>query len=202
MRKLIKNYIESYWWYFVLQSAITMALGLFALFAPTKALSVILVVVACALILMGLVGVLRMSYDYSRRPHRRWGDSFVLALVELALGIFFLLYPGASFVVTATVFGVVILVRGIFDLLVGLLNLKDPIDRFFWIVAGAAGVILGFSIFAHADTVSILMIMLLGTYMLILGLSNLFYGLHMRTKPVNIKKAVKPVRKAQTKAKK
>jgi uncharacterized membrane protein HdeD (DUF308 family) len=206
MRKLIKNYIESYWWYFFLQSVIAIAFGVFALTTPIRVLGTIMFVAAGALVLMGVVGILRMAHDYTRRPHRRWGDSLVIALVELAVGLYFLFNINAGFQVSAIVFGVIILIRGGFDLVVALFNLKDPIDRFFWIVAGMAGVVLGLVILNHPSEASITMVWLLGLYILIFGVSNLFYAVHIRSKlnTGSIAKAVavaKPARKTPAKKK-
>ncbi|MDR0397736.1 MAG: DUF308 domain-containing protein [Candidatus Nomurabacteria bacterium] len=186
MRKLIKNYIESYWWYFFLQSVIAIAFGVFALTTPIRVLSTIVFVAAGALVLMGLVGVIRMIHDYTRRPHRRWGDSLIIALVELAVGGYFLLNIDAGFQVSAIVFGTIVLVRGAFDLIVALFNIKDPIDKFFWIVAGIAGVILGLVILNHPGEASITMIWLFGLYILVFGVSNLFYSVHIRSKLATI----------------
>jgi uncharacterized membrane protein HdeD (DUF308 family) len=203
MRKLIKNYIESYWWYFFLQSIIAIAFGAFALTTPIRVLGTIVFVAAGALVLMGVVGILRMVHDYTRRPHRRWGDSLVIALVELLVGGYFLFNVDAGFQVSAIVFGIIILVRGVFDLTVALFNLKDAIDRFFWIVAGMAGVILGLVVLNHPGEASITMVWLLGLYILIFGVSNLFYAVHIRSKlstaPIKraVKKTTKPAKAAK-----
>ncbi|MDR1033041.1 MAG: DUF308 domain-containing protein [Candidatus Nomurabacteria bacterium] len=210
MKKLIKNYIESYWWYFLLQAVIAIAFGVFALTTPIRVLGTIVFVAAGALVLMGVVGILRMVHDWTRRPHRRWGDSLVIALVELAVGGYFLFNIDAGFQVSAIVFGIAVLVRGAFDLVVALTNLKDPIDRFFWIVAGMAGVVLGLVILNHPGEASITMVWLLGLYILIFGVSNLFYAIHIRSKlnstsisrATSAKKTVKKTVKRSTVSKK
>jgi uncharacterized membrane protein HdeD (DUF308 family) len=182
MKKLIKHYIESYWWYFFWQAVIAIAFGLFALTTPIRTLSTIVAVAAGALVLMGVVGIIRMVHDYTRRPHRRWGDSLVIAIIELLVGLYFWFNIDAGFQVSAIIFGVLALARGIFDLVVALTNLEDSTDRFFWIIAGAAGIIIGLVILNHPMEASITMVWFFGLYILVLGLSNLFYALHLRSK--------------------
>ena len=196
MRRLIKNYIESYWWYFFLQAIIAITFGIFVLITPIRVLSTIVAVAAGALMLMGAVGVVRMVHDLAQRPHRRWGDSLVISLVELIVGAFFLFNAGAGFQLSAIVFGSIILVRGIFDLVVALFNIKDSTDRFFWIVAGIAGVVLGIVILNHPGEASITMFWLFGMYILIFGISNLFYAVHARQMGRNITSTKSSLKKA------
>jgi len=181
MNKLIKNYLESYWWYFMGQAIVAIVFGVVALLAPITTMRAFVLILVIALILMGSVGVARMVKDYEKKPHRRWGDSLVIALVELILGLYFLIHLNAGFQLTALVLGFVVLARGIFDLIVGLWNVKDSTDKFFWITAGVAGIIIGIVILNHPLEASITMIWFFALYALVLGLSHLFYALHLRS---------------------
>jgi uncharacterized membrane protein HdeD (DUF308 family) len=178
MRKVIKRYIESHWWAFFIKSLVAVVVGLFALFTPISTLAVLTAVVALALIVMGAIEFLRTLASIGKQ--RDWILSLIIALVEVAVGVFLLINREARFELLAIVVASYIIVRGLFDVVVGLASLKDSTDRFIWTVAGIAGVVLGIIILNYPGQSEIAFVWIFGVYTLIFGLTGLIYSIHAR----------------------
>lgn len=179
MRKVIKRYIEGYWWAFFLQSLIALGFGIFALVTPERTLSTLVLIAALTILLIGVIELIRGIMSAKKRAG--WVLSIVVALINICVGIFLIINKDSAFNLVTAVIAAFIIVRGIFDLILGFLSLNDPTDRFMWIVAGIAGVVLGILILNYPYTSSIAMILIFGTYCLIFGLTNVIYSIHVRS---------------------
>ena len=205
MRKAIKHYIEHYWWHFFLQAVVAVVFGIFILVTPIRALSTLIMFGALTLIAFGVVGLVRVFTEV--KSSQKFGINLLLAIVAIALGFYLAYNLNVGFRVIATTVGVIVLARGLFDIIIGL-HLKDSGDRFMWAVAGIAGVVLGIVMLNHPDEGGMLLFWLLGLYVLIFGLTNLFYAIHLRQMVYQLDKkpaktsVKKPAKKAAKKVKK
>ncbi|MCL2869740.1 DUF308 domain-containing protein [Candidatus Saccharibacteria bacterium] len=197
MAKQIKNYIEHYWWHFCLQAVVAIAFGIFALVTPIRTLSTLIMVGALALIAIGVIGLVRVFTEV--RQSQKFIVNLLLSLAGIAIGFYLAFNLHVGFRVIASVIGSLVLIRGLFDIIAGL-HLKDPGDKFMWAVAGIAGVVLGIVMLNHPNEGGMLLFWLLGLYVLIFGLTNLFYAIHLRQLINQLDK--KPVKKIAKKAKK
>ena len=199
MRKSFKHYIENYWWHFLLQSFVAIAFGIFALSTSIRTLSTLILAGALTLIAFGIIGLVRVFVEVKR--NQKFTVNLLVALTEIALGLYFVASTDTSFRVVATTVGLIVLARGLFDVIIGL-HQKDFNDRFMWAVAGIAGVTLGIVILNHPDEGGMLLFWLLGLYVLIFGLTNLFYAIRLRQTlcKSNKKPTKKPAAKKTTKA--
>ena len=75
----------------------------------------------------------------------------------------------------------------------GFKSFDNLTDRFMWIVNGTLGCILAFVIFNAGTIGDIAHIMLFGTYLLVNGLTDLFFGIHSKDelKEIHSERALK-----------
>jgi uncharacterized membrane protein HdeD (DUF308 family) len=201
MRKAIKHYIENYWWYFFLQAVVAVVFGLFALITPIRTLSTLILAGALTLIAFGVISLIRVFTEV--KNSQRFGVNLLLALAEVILGFYLAFNLDSGFRVVASIVGVIVLVRGLFDVVVGM-HLKDSGDKFMWVVAGIAGVTLGIVMLNFPELGGMMLFWLLGLYVLIFGLTNLFYAIRLRQllNKLERKPAKRPAKKPVKKAKK
>jgi Uncharacterized conserved protein len=213
MRHIIKKYVEDHWWAFFLQSLVAIGFGIYALFAPQPTeynfegsadkLPTLATVVAVALALIGLIEIIRTLF--SIKTQRDWGLSLLIGVLETAIGAFMYIYRDSGYAILAFIMGLFLIVRGVFDIIVGLAAHDDSTDRFLWSVSGIAGAVLGVVIINYPNTGTNAFISIFGVYALIFGLSNMIYSIHSRSvvREIEISKEQrKKSRKSSAKTKK
>jgi uncharacterized membrane protein HdeD (DUF308 family) len=99
-------------WVPVVWGLVSIVAGLVAVAWPDITLTVLVVIVAIALIVRGLVAVLATIAD---RPPI-WGFWVVFGLVEIALGVAALAWPDATLVVISVIIGINLIIAGLIEL--------------------------------------------------------------------------------------
>lgn len=180
MRHVVKRYVESCWWAFFLHGVVAIGFGLFALFTPIQELELLAMVVAIVMMALGSIELLRTFLDI--RKERDWGLGLVIALAEIVVGAWLLVNNEADTQVIIEVASFYMMIRGLFDILIGLVTLDDKTDRFMWVVSGIFGVSLG-AVMANclSEENSIAVVWIFGLYATIFGLTNVIYAVHART---------------------
>ena len=185
MSVIKRKYIDSHWLVFALHGTIGLVFGLYIIGASLQVnalnslvTSEMLVnIVAIALLTLGIVELLNMFY----RAHKQetWGLSTVVAFLEIAAAFGLLFTQGQDIVWHLAIIASYTVLRGVFEILIGLRSVDDMTDKFIWIVCGICGIVLGFVIlnsgrFDNAAT----FLQFFGAYMMVFGLGSLIYGVH------------------------
>lgn len=173
------KYIDSRWPVFAVQGVIALLFGWFVMFTGVTDVKALVVVVGVTLLGLGIVETANLFH----RAHTRstLGLSLAIALFEvgIALALLFTLDQNPAWHLTMV--AIYTLVRGIFEILIGLRSVDDSTDRSIWVICGICGAIVSFAIlnsghFANTAT----FVKFFGSYMMVFGLCNLIYGVHNR----------------------
>ena len=180
-----RKYIDSHWLVFALHGVIGLVFGLYIIGASLQVTTMnsmitsemLVNIVAIALLTLGVVELLNMFYR--ARKQETWGLSVVVAFLEIAAAFGLLFTQGQDIVWHLAIIASYTVLRGVFEILIGLRAVDDMTDKFIWIVCGICGVVLGFVIlnsghFSNATT----FLQFFGAYMMVFGLGNLIYGVH------------------------
>ena len=79
-----------------------------------------------------------------------------------------------------TVIGVVVLLRGVIDIVVGLGVQKDEADKITWSLSGFLGIVAGILMITKPGLTSAVLMMILGVYALLTGVTGIFYATKVR----------------------
>ena len=173
------KYIDSRWPVFAVQGIIALLFGWFVMFTGNNDVKALVVVVGVTLLSLGMIE----AFNLLHRAHTRstLGLSLAIALFEVGVALSLLLSLDQNPAWHLTIVAVYTLVRGVFEILIGLRSIDDSTDRSIWVICGICGSIVGFAILNSGHfTNTTTFVKFFGSYMMIFGLCNLIYGVHNR----------------------
>ena len=179
-----RKYIESHWGVFVLKGIVSLLAGFYMMFTHRQDVNYLIQVVGWTMLALAIIEVINVAHR-SRRQ-RNWGFPLALGAVEMGMSVA-LLYtvnPNATLAellpVRLSMLAAYVLVASIITVVMGFQSFDNLTDRFMWVVNGMLGCVLGFVIFNAGNIGDVAHIMLFGTYLLINGLTDLFFGIHSK----------------------
>lgn len=203
MSKTTKKFIESHWLTFALKGAISIVAGLCLMFAPTGDESISLLTQIAGWAMFGLAFIEVANVIYRKSRSHNWGFPLVLGAIELSIAIA-LLYtfnpgmPSEDLVwVRIIMLSGYVLFASIVTILMGFMSFSNMTDRFMWIVNGMLGAIVAFVMFGGTELGTGAHIQLFGSYLLINGITDLFFGVHSKDELLAAKEARRAARKAK-----
>ena len=173
----IKKYIDSHWLVFIFQGVIALLFGWFALFTGSGDIQALLAIVGATLLGLGIIELFNLLH----RTHNQyaWGCTMAVAVLEVAVALALLFTLNQN---TAWHLGIIAgytILRGVFEILIGLRSVDDTTDRTIWVICGICGVIMGFVILNSANLgIQHIFVKFFGSYMMLFGICNLIYGVH------------------------
>jgi uncharacterized membrane protein HdeD (DUF308 family) len=171
-----KKYHESHWLVFAGQGVIALGFGFFAILTDIKDVPALMVITSIVLASMGVIELVNVIHR--KRHGHGWGATIVISLVELAVAAALFFTKDALYVTHISIIAGYALLRGIWELYLGLKALTDKTDKIMWTISGMIGAILGFVILADPGRSQTTFVQVFGTYIAILGLTNLIYSIH------------------------
>ncbi len=179
-----RKYIESHWGVFVLKGIVSLFAGFYMMFTHRQDVNFLIQVVGWTMLALAIIEVINVAHRSSRQ--RNWGFPLGLGIVEMAISVA-LLYtvnPNATLAellpLRLSMLAAYVLAASIITVVMGFQSFDNLTDRFMWVVNGMLGCVLGFVIFNAGNISDVAHIMLFGTYLLINGLTDLFFGIHSK----------------------
>ena len=170
------KYIDSHWGIFALQGIVALLFGWFALFTSSSDIQTLVIVVGSVLLSLGIIELLNLLAR--TRTKNTWGVSLLMAILEISAGLA-LLFPYEQNVAWhLVVIAAYTILRGIFEIILGLRSIDDLTDKFIWILAGICACIMGIVILNTGHLGTIPFIKYFGSYMMVFGVVNLIYSVH------------------------
>lgn len=171
-----KKYVDSHWLVFAFQGILALLFGCFAVFTGVKDTVSLVAIVGSTLLGLGVIELFNLLY----RTHARetWGLSLAVAVIEVVVAMLLLFTLSQNIALHLAIISVYTLIRGVFEILIGLKSVDDATDKAIWVISGICGAVLGFVIFNSGSVRVQAFIQFFGVYMLIFGLANLIYGVH------------------------
>lgn len=182
MSKTTKKFIESHWLTFAMKGAISIVAGMCLMFANGWNTEILIHIVGWTMIGLGLIELINMVH----RSHKQanWGFPLFLGLLEIVIAVILLVssIPGLGIeyqipfrIATLSAY---VLFASVVTIFIGFSSFTNLTDRFMWIVNGMLGSVLAFVLFAGSGLSVTMHIELFGVYLLINGLTDLFFGVH------------------------
>ena len=170
------KYIDSHWGIFALQGVVALLFGWFALFTNSSDIQTLVIVVGSVLLSLGIIELLNLLAR--ARTKNTWGVSLVMAILEISAGLALLFTYEQNVAWHLVVIAAYTILRGIFEIILGLRAIDDLTDKFIWILAGVCACIMGVVILNTGHLGTIPFIKYFGSYMMVFGVVNLIYSVH------------------------
>lgn len=170
------KYIDSHWGIFALQGVVALLFGWFALFTNSSDIQTLVIVVGSVLLSLGIIELLNLLAR--ARTKNTWGVSLVMAILEISAGLALLFTYEQNVAWHLIVIAAYTILRGIFEIILGLKSIDDLTDKFIWILAGVCACIMGVVILNTGHLGTIPFIKYFGSYMMVFGVVNLIYSVH------------------------
>ncbi len=179
MAKINRKFIDRHWLMFIVRGAVATIFGCLALFSGMENISSVMAVLSLFLLAMGIVDTVGALYASTK--NRGWFNSIIDALVDIVAALMLLFYAKGDLVSSLVIISVYTIVSGAIDIFHSILSTVDPTDRFIRVLAGVYGCVIGIVILNTGDYEITTFIRFFGTYMLIVGITSMIYGVHNRS---------------------
>lgn len=176
MSSEIKKLVNNLWWLLVISSVVSILFGITTLFMPGLTLMTLIALFTAYLMLHGLI---ELACGFSAiGKEKTWWASVLFGVVSLGMSVYLILNPGISVIMFVTMIGAILIVRGIYDIFVGIALAKN---RALWIISGVLGIVAGVTIWIYPGSGSLAFAWILGLYALIDGTLTLSSALTARS---------------------
>lgn len=105
-------------------------------------------------------------YDRAIEPVRHWWMYLLVGVIAFALGVFMLVYPAITYELMTLMLGLALMIFGIIQLIVGLLNKNFFVSRTAAIIGAILDIVLGVLLSANPGIAAITLPLILGMWML------------------------------------
>ena len=170
------KYIDSHWGIFALQGVVALLFGWFALFTNSSDIQTLVIVVGSVLLSLGIIELLNLLAR--ARTKNTWGVSLVMAILEISAGLALLFTYEQNVAWHLIVIAAYTILRGIFEIILGLKAIDDLTDKFIWVLTGVCACIMGVVILNTGHLGNTPFIKYFGSYMMVFGVVNLIYSVH------------------------
>ncbi len=200
MSKTQKKFIESHWLTFATKGVISIVAGLCLMYVPKNDVTLLAQIVGWTI--LGLAIIEMINATYRRTKSHNVGFALFLGLLEMAVSVAIL------YTVDPKVFGdndltwlrIVILASyvafaSIVTIAMGFISLTNATDRMMWIINGMIGCVIACMLFGGTSLGSGAYIALFGTYLMVNGITDLFFGVHSKDEVIQARLARRAARK-------
>ena len=208
MSNTTKKFIESHWLTFAMKGAVSVVAGLCLMFSRNQDTHYLTQILGWTMFGLALVELANVIYR-KKRSHN-WGFPLFLGFLELAISIALLYTVDPSMTDESLVALRVAILAGyvafasIVTIAMGFASFSNMTDRVMWIVNGAIGAVLAFLMLGgasgHQESVGAFFngkVLIFGTYLMVNGLTDLFFGVHSKDEKLEEKAVRKAIRKAK-----
>lgn len=170
------KYIDSHWGIFALQGIVALLFGWFALFTNSSDIQTLVIIVGSVLLSLGIIELLNLLAR--TRTKKTWGVSLTMAILEVSAGLALLFTYEQNVAWHLIVIAAYTILRGIFEIILGLKAIDDLTDKFIWVLTGVCACIMGVVILNTGHLGNTPFIKYFGSYMMVFGVVNLIYSVH------------------------
>jgi len=179
-----RKYIESHWGVFFLKGIVSLLAGFYMMFTTRQNVDFLIQVIGWTMFALAVVEILNVTHRGRRQNNL--GFSLTLSIIEIAISVALLFTvgpntdPSGLLAVRLSLLAIYVLSTSVITIIMGFKSFNNLTDRFMWVVNGMLGCVLGFVLYPSGDISDIAHVMVFGTYLLVNGLTDLFYGIHSK----------------------
>ena len=197
-----RKFVESHWLTFAMKGAISVIAGLCLMFAPKGDISLLTQIVGWTMFGLAFIEIANVVYRKVRSHD--WGFPLFLGAIELfvAVALLFTIDPSKSnpdelIWLRIVYLSSYVIFASIVTIAMGFVSFNNMTDRFMWVVNGIIGAVIAFMMFGGTNLGAVAHIELFGTYLMVNGLTDLFFGMHSKEELASLHSARKTAKKGK-----
>ncbi len=165
----------------VAQGVLAVLFGIVILVWPGLSASLFVSLFGVLVLVWGIVSLVHSFLGVGRTS--MWWLESVFSLLAVGLGIYLLRNPEVTVAVIIMLVAFTLIARGVVDFVVGMFSKdKEVVDnRWFHIVAGVLGVVLGAVVLAHPAASGLVFVWAFGLYLVLSGAANVGLAFRVRS---------------------
>ncbi len=159
--------LKAMWESLVLRGVAGILFGIAAVFWPGLTLVTLVYIFSIYILISGVIGIVESIRAIS--DGNSWVWRLVLSIAELGVGVYLVRHPSVSFATLILLIGLVLIARGVFEVVLALLEDYSATEKTLMIIGGALGVIVGIAILMQPAAGGVAFVWVLGLYALLTG---------------------------------
>jgi uncharacterized membrane protein HdeD (DUF308 family) len=175
---VVRQTINELWWMGAIQGTAALFFGISALFWPALSLLTLVYLFSAFVIGLGFMEALQGIMSINRRS--TWWVTLLIGLVNLGIGVYLVRHLDVSISTFTLLIGLLLVARGILDVVRSFGENASTGNKVLQIVAGAAAVIAGIVIMLQPVAGGVAFVWVLGLYALLYGALTLAISFELR----------------------
>jgi uncharacterized membrane protein HdeD (DUF308 family) len=160
----------------IASGVVSILFGLFALVWPGLTIVTLGVLLAIWLLVGGAVGM--VTSIVSRNNTEHWVFQLVLSFLELGVGAYLVQRPGVTVATMVALVAIVLVARGVIDVVMALVDSKAE-HRVFSAIVGVLGLVAGILVWRYPVSGGLAFVWVLGLYALVYGALSIASGVEV-----------------------
>jgi uncharacterized membrane protein HdeD (DUF308 family) len=158
---------DDLWWLFLIQGVLAVFFGLAAIFWPGLTLTALVYLFSAFVLAWGIFEIIHGFLGIGRR--HSWWLTLIFGIAGLAAGIYLVRHPGVSFTALILIIGLLLIGRGILDIVAIFLEGHSTSHKVLSAIIGFAAVAAGIFILFQPASGGVAFVWVLGLYAFIYG---------------------------------
>jgi uncharacterized membrane protein HdeD (DUF308 family) len=171
--------VNELWWVGVIESALVLFFGISAIFWPGLTLLTLVYMFSAFVLGIGLIQLTSGIMSFRRRGS--WWVTALIGALSIGIGVYLVRHPDLSLATFLTLIGLLLVVRGLLDLMRAIFDRASTLTRVLLGMIGAAGIIAGTLIWMQPVAGGVAFVWILGVYALVVGSFGLAMAFELRT---------------------
>lgn len=155
------------WESLVLRGVAGILFGIAAVFWPGLTLVTLVYIFSIYILVSGVVEIVDAIRAITKGTSWMW--QLLLGFIELGVGIFLVRHPLVSFATLILLIGLVLIARGVFEVVLALLEDYSATEKTLLVIGGVLGVVVGIAILLQPASSGVAFVWILGLYALLTG---------------------------------
>lgn len=159
--------LKTMWESLVLRGVAGILFGIAAVFWPGLTLVTLVYIFSIYILISGIVEIVDAIRAISNGNSWIW--KLLLGFAELGVGVYLVRHPNVSFATLILVIGLVLIARGVFEVVLAILEDYSATEKTLMVIGGVLAVIVGISILMQPAAGGVAFVWILGLYALLTG---------------------------------
>jgi uncharacterized membrane protein HdeD (DUF308 family) len=155
------------WESLVLRGVAGILFGIAAVFWPALTLVTLVYLFSIYILVSGIIEIVESIMALRRRQSWIW--KMLLGFVELGVGVYLVRRPGVSFATLILLIGLVLIAKGVFEVVMAMLEDMSATEKTLMIISGVLAVIVGIVVLLQPASSGVAFVWILGLYALLTG---------------------------------
>jgi uncharacterized membrane protein HdeD (DUF308 family) len=155
------------WESLIMRGVAGILFGIAAVFWPALTLVTLVYIFSIYILVSGVVDIVESIMSISKGSSWIW--KMLVGVAQLGVGVYLVRHPGVSFATLILLIGLILIARGVFEVISAMLEDFTATERTLMVIGGGLAVIAGIVILMQPASSGVAFVWILGLYALLTG---------------------------------